>query len=280
MSTRALYVATLLGVLLLAMGLPRMTLLWAAVGGSNASELLAGQSYRATLPPTATDIVHVVMAAQDLDYWIRIQQGLDVTYLKGKSPCSACDPTNESIFFQMPQLYVDGPLYWIRLDEPKYRLNLRPAVEGENAAAPYELILSPKVDLGNDDLQALLTELAPFGVAPTQTSALSFETIAVPSKPQPPSDARLDSTLYGLMIAPDWRDYAAGHGIDLAGLRARVIIELTSPGAVPQATDLLIEARSDTLIRALVPIEQLLALARDPAISMVRLPNRPQAAGS
>jgi hypothetical protein len=273
-----LYVATLLGVLLLALGLPRMTMLWAAVGGSNASQLLAGQSYRAPLPPTATDIIHVVTAAQDLDYWIRIQQGLDVTYLKGKTFCAACNPSQETAFFQTPQLYVDGPLYWIRLDEPKYRLNLRPAVEG--ATSPYELIVSPKVDLGGDDLQALLTELVPFGVAPTQTSALSFEVITVPSKPQPPPDARLDSTLYGLMIAPDWRDYAAGHGIDLSGLRARVIVELHSPGAVPQAADLLVEARSDTLIRALVPIEQLLVLARDPAVSMVRLPNRPQPAGS
>lgn len=279
MSTRALYVVTLLGVLLLALGLPRMTLLWATVGGSNDSALLAGQSYRTALPPTTTDMVHIVMAAQDLDYWIRIQQGLDVTYLKGKTPCSACDPTHEAVFFQMPQLYVDGPLYWIRLDEPKYRLNLRPAAEGQKATSPYELVVSPKVDLGGDDLQGLLTQLAPFGVAPTQTSALSFEAIAVPSKPQPPADARLDSILYGLMIAPDWRDYAVGHGIDLAGLRARVIIELTSPGALPQAADLLVEARSDSLIRALVPIAQMLVLARDPAVSLVRLPNRPQAAG-
>lgn len=277
MPTRTLYLAALLAMALLVVGLPRMTLLWATVGGSDSSQLLAGQSYRAPLPPTATEIVRVVEAAQNLDYWIRIQQGLDVTYLKGKTPCASCDPTQEALFFQTPQLYVDGALYWIRLDEPKFRLNLRPAAEGQNAAAPYELIVSPKVDLGGEDLLALLTELAPFGVAPTQSSALSFEVMAVPSKPRPPAGARLDSILYGLMIAPDWRDYAAAHGVELSGLRARVIVELTTPGAIPQgAADLLIEARSDSTLRALVPIHQLLSLARDPVVSLVRLPSRPQ----
>jgi hypothetical protein len=276
MSTRTFYLAVFLGVVLLAVGLPRMTLLWATVGGSESSQLLAGQSYRALLPSSATDIGQLVLTAQNLDYWIRIQQGLGVTYLKGKTLCTACDPSQEARFFQPPQLYVDGALYWIRLDEAKFRLNLRPAAAAQSSTSSYELIVSPKVDLGSQDLSALLTELAPFGVAPTQTSSLSFEVLAVPSKPQPPAGARLDSTLYGLMVAPDWYDYAAAHGIDLSGLRARVIIELVTPRTLPQLPNLLVEARSDNLIRALVPIQQLLTLADDPAVAFVRLPNKPQ----
>ncbi len=278
MSSRMLYLTALLGaVILLAWGPLRGTLFWPMVGGSASSELLAGRSYRAPLPSSSTDIVRIVQAAQNLDYWIRIQQGLNVTYLKGNKPCSACDPAQETSFFQTPQLYTDGLLFWIRLDEPKYRLNLRPAASEPNSPGGYELIVSPKVNLAEGDLQSLLTGLAPFGVAPTQTGALSFSVINVPAKPRPPAGARLDSTLYGLMIAPDWHDYAAAHGIELSGLRARVIVDLATPGVQPQGVaDLLVEASSPERLRALVPIEQLLALARDPAVSLVRLPNRPQ----
>jgi len=255
--------------------------LWAEMGASGAADVQGQRHYRALLAPQPINIIDVIETAQQLDYWIRIQTEQNVTYLKGQTPCSACDPASEEAFFTPPQLYVDGQEFWIRLDEPDFRLNLRPSHE---VPASYELIVSPKlpkVELDAEDLSAIGEALGPFGLLPAQTDSLSFEPLIPVAKPAPPEGVRLDSVLYGLMLAPDWTDYAHEREIELSGLRAVVLIELTSADAeLPEGLDLVIEARSAQLVRAQALIHRLGELARQPTVAFVRLPSRPQPPGS
>jgi hypothetical protein len=236
--------------------------------------------FRALLPAPTTDIVRIVQTAQQLNYWIRIQTDTDVTYLKGSMPCSICDPAEEDRFFLPPRLSVDGRWFWLQLDEPGWRLHLRPSTQ---RPGDYELIVSPKLPktaLTDGDLDQITATLTPFGVLPTQTASLKLEPYIPPAKPEPPADARIDSVLFGLTLAPDWATYAAQNGIERSGLRVRVVIELSSPDtALPEALELVIEARSARLVRAQALIHRLVDLARDPAVAFVRLPSRPQPAG-
>jgi hypothetical protein len=249
--------------------------LWSGMGGAEAAIVAAQHHYRAALPPQPVEIIKIIETAQGLDYWIRIQVGQDVTYIKGQTPCTACDPNREEEFFLPPQLHVDGGWFWIRLDEENWRLNLRPSPQ-----ASYELIVSPKLPkttLTTEDVEEIAATLGPFGVLPIQTASLEFEPLIPQSKPIPPEGVRLDSVLYGLMLAPDWKDYAQVRQIELSGLRAVVIIELATPGAqLPEGLDLIIERRSIGLVRAQALIHRLAELARDPAVAFVRLPSRPQ----
>jgi hypothetical protein len=251
---------------------------WAGTNSPGAAAFVDAQRhFRALLPPQATDILHVIQTAQERDYWIRIQTGLDVTYLKGQASCTACDPAQEAQFFTPPQLYVDGLNFWVRTDEENWRMNLRPAYSMPMA---YEVIVSPKLprtEISPADLDQIASRLRSFGL--NQTASLSFEPLIPIDKPEPPEGARIDSVLYGLLLAPDWKDYASANGIDLSGLRARVIVELSSSEAeLPDALQLVVEARTGNLVRVQVLIHRLVELARDAAVSFVRLPSRPQPA--
>ncbi len=232
--------------------------------------------FRTVLPLAPVDVVGVVRTAQQQGYWIRIQTGTDVTYFKGMTPCSACDPSQEATFFVPPWLVVDRQWFWLHRDEPGWILHLRPS--GEQTGS-YEMIVSPKLpktELTSDDLEGIVGVLAPFGLLP-QTPSLTLEPYIVPAKPAPPEGVRLDSVLYGLVLAPDWTLYARERGIERSGLRVRVVIERSAPGALPSpAWELVIEAESEGFIRAQALIPRLVELARDPAVGFVRPPTRPQ----
>ncbi|MFB6286057.1 MAG: hypothetical protein ABEK03_05730 [Candidatus Bipolaricaulia bacterium] len=242
------------------------------------SSVDAERHFRAVVQTPSTDVVDVIETAQQQGYWIRIQTDQDVTYLHGSEPCSSCDPGQESQFFEPPQLIVDGQRFWIRLDESQWRVNLRPAPQ----TSGYEFIVSPKLpktSLSSDDLDRILEALAPFGVVPTQSASLQLEPMTQPRKPVPPDEAQIDSVLYGLTQAPDWMDYAERQNISLSGLRAEVIVELTSAEAsLPDGIDLVATSRNGALISAQARIDQLVRLASAPSVAFVRPPSRPQPA--
>ena len=234
--------------------------------------------FRALIPTPSANVVSVIGTAQQLGYWIRIQTGQDVTYLQGGQPCPSCDPSQESQFFQPPQLIVDGQGFWIRLDQPQWRVNLRPATQ----TAGYEFIVSPKLpktSLSDNDLTAILEALAPFNVLPRQSASLQLETMIQPTKPVPPEGARIDSVLYGLTLAPDWMDYAQQQNIGLSGLRAKVVVELTSAQAsLPENVELIATSRTGALVSAQARIDQLVRLASAPSVAFVRMPSQPRPA--
>ncbi len=221
------------------------------------------------------DISAIAARAQALGFWIRVAQDGEVFYLHGNQPCTTCRPEEEASFFDFPQLYLDDGLFWTRIDAPEYRLNLRPSAE---LLGFYEVTLLPKMELSLAQAEEIacgwLEQLAI-----TPGSSLSFTLQRIPEKPRPPEGVRLDSVLYALALAPDWADFAASRGLDLLGMRIKVVVELQVPGAQLGDYHQIEEARTDDLIRVLIPVSELLRLAQDPVVKFVRLPYQPQPAG-
>ena len=243
-------------------------------GGIRGESLSADSFYKAAFPLPQPDIATIAERAQGLGFWIRIEQGFNVTYLHGAELCNTCLPEDEESFFGLPQLYLDGELFLVRLAEERYRMNVRPSAE---KARMYEVIVRPITKLKRAEVeQEALGWLRRLGIV--QTASLDFIELVPEEKPQPPAGLRLDSLLYALTLAPDWHDFARERGLALFGMRIKVIVELASPDAVLQGYHLIEEARSENLMRVLVPVSELLRLAEDPAAGFVRLPYVPHEA--
>ncbi len=237
--------------------------------------LLAGRYYRVSLSLSDPVIAAVIEAAKQAGFSVRIAEGTRVSYFIGTIPCIDCTPENERTRLVFPQLFVDDALFWMRAEESLARYNVRPALGG------YELIIAPKVTasataiLGEIGIRLVQLKLLRDPALPLNVEQLSI----VPGSklPKPPDGVRLDSLLYGLMLMPDWYDFATQNRLELWGLRVRVILELVSPNAqLALGHNLIIEARSPSgLMRVLVPIHQLATLASDPAVKLVRPPFQP-----
>ena len=238
--------------------------------------LTAGSYYRVVLPQTASfNVPKIIEGAKRLGFWIRMQEGLIVTYFKGSELCTSCDPLKEPEFFRTPSLYVDAGLFLVRIDEPKLFFNVRPVVGSKGS---YEIIANPKANLEAKEAEDLIVgKLLQLGVLESAIP-LSFELLKTQDKSKPPAGLPLDSTLFALTQAPDWHLFAARNNVELSGLRARVIIELKTPDAQLQSTaNIIILSRSASgLIRALVLIPELIEVAKDPAVKFVRLPSQPK----
>lgn len=238
--------------------------------------LLAGKFYRVALPSIESDLAKIIESAKHAGFSVRIAHGTTVTYFLGTQPCPDCTPENERERLVFPHLFVDGELLWLRAEGLLSKYNLRPAQSGS-----YELIVSPKTTVSAaailDEIGRGLVQLAILSdpMLPLTTEELTVVPGVKP--PKPPEGARLDSVLYALMLMPDWYEFAPQHKLELWGLRVRVIVELVSPEAQLAPThNILIEARSPSgLMRVLVPIHQLVSLASDPAVKLVRPPSQP-----
>jgi hypothetical protein len=238
--------------------------------------LLAGKYYRVLLPRIESDLHKIIESAKQAGFSVRIAQDSTVTYFLGTQPCLDCTPENERERLKFPHLFVDGALLWLRADGLLSKYNLRPA-----QSEGYELIIAPITTVG---ASAILDEIGQrfvqLSVVPEPTLPLTVEELTVVpgvKPPKPPEGVHLDSVLYTLMLMPDWYEFAPQNKLELWGLRVRVIVELVSPEAQLAPThNLIVEARSPSgLMRVLVPIHQLITLARDPAVKLVRPPAQP-----
>lgn len=238
--------------------------------------LLAGRFYRVVLSSIESDLAKIIKLAKQAGFSVRIAQGTTVTYFLGTQPCLDCTPENERERLAFPHLFVDGELLWLRAEGLLSRYNLRPSPQ-----EGYELIIAPTTTVSAsailDEIGLKLTQLA---IVSNPTLPVTVEELTVVpgvKPPKPPEGVRLDSVLYALMLMPDWYEFAPQNKLELWGLRVRVIIELVSPEAQLAPThNIIIEARSPSgLMRVLVPIHQLMRLASDPAVKLVRPPYQP-----
>ncbi len=236
--------------------------------------LLAGKFYRIPLSSIEPDLTKIIEFAKQAGFSVRIATGPTVTYFLGTQPCLDCTPENERERLAFPHLFVDSALLWLRAEEMLSRYNVRPAVSGG-----YELIIAPKT---TTSASAILNEiglkLVQLAIVPNPLLPLTVEELTVVPGVKPPKPpVRLDSVLYALMLMPDWYEFAPQQRLELWGLRVRVIVELVSPQAQLAPThNIIIEARSPSgLMRVLVPIHQLVMLASDPAVKLVRPPAQP-----
>jgi len=103
---------------------------------------------------------------------------------------------------------------------------------------------------------------------------------AVHERHKPPKELKLTSILYELAIAPEPERFAKEHGISLTNGKVRVFISFNPNSLRPERDRLaehytiVVEKKDDTLIRALVPVERLIALSKESVIWSIRLPDR------
>lgn len=249
--------------------------------GADAAAVDAERHFRAALTLAPASTVQMVQSAQELEYWIRIQTGPDITYFDGTEACTECDPAQESLFFVAPRLYVDGARFWLNHVSEDLEINLRPL--NETPQVQYELIVSPilpKTALNADDITAINGILSQFGLLGSPVTLDALEIFVPTTKNAPPEEARIDSVLFNLIAQPDWIDYATLNQIGLSGFRARVLVELAAPSAqLPEELDLVIESQSENFARVQVMIHRLTELATHSAVGFVRLPSTPQPPG-
>lgn len=94
---------------------------------------------------------------------------------------------------------------------------------------------------------------------------------------KPPQEyAKLASVLYRLVQSPNRCDFAEKHKLYLFEDKVRVVIELISGcDELREDYGMVVEKRGENLIKALVPIEQLLYLAVDACVGFIRPPHVP-----
>ena len=96
---------------------------------------------------------------------------------------------------------------------------------------------------------------------------------------KPPKELKLSSLLYDLAIDPEPEKFAKKHGIFLTEGSVRVYISF-NPTPINLERDTLaenynfmVEKKSNDILRALVPIDQLISLSKESAVWSIRLPD-------
>jgi len=168
-------------------------------------------------------------------------------------------------------LVVDGDRFHLHAVGDAYSYTVRPDEAG------YELVIAPAARIPIvDTLQTVLLSLQDLGIVGTNLSMdfRSFDKLSIKGPP-PPQGAAIDSVLYDLVIAEDWFAEAAANGITMAGLRAEVVAEKIPGAQIPQEFTLYVVSETENVAKLLMPIEQLVLLARSGGIGYVRLPYHP-----
>jgi hypothetical protein len=89
-------------------------------------------------------------------------------------------------------------------------------------------------------------------------------------------EGKLQRGLFDLATAEDPEALARKKGLELYPM-VRVVLELQGPESeLPEGFSLIVEDRVDGTVQALVPIGQLLELAKRPEIRYIRLPVKPR----
>jgi len=224
--------------------------------------------YVFSLGPAAIDVNSLVQTASASAISVAIYTGSAYDlYREG----TAIETTLGDLLGDPKTLVVDGARFRLRVAEAAYFYTVRPGETG------YDLVISPAIRVPIvDTLQTVLLSLQELGVVGTDLS-MSFRSFDKSSikGPPPPQGAAIDSVLYDLMIAEDWFAEAAVHGITMAGLRVEVVAEKIPGARIPERFAAYVAGETENAAKLLMPIEQLVLLARSEGIGYVRLPYQP-----
>jgi hypothetical protein len=179
-----------------------------------------------------------------------------------------------SLLVESRVLVVDGERFVLHSVVAGVAYALRPAVGGA------ELVISPTQEIPViDALAAVFSELQTLGILGLAIDLESVQSFPADSLKGPavPVGIALDSVLYDLVVARDWFAYADAKGIVLFGLEIEVVAEKLAGAAFPAAFVPYIVSETDRLAKLVLPIDQLVPLAKESAIGYVRLPLQPVA---
>jgi len=97
---------------------------------------------------------------------------------------------------------------------------------------------------------------------------------------KPPKELKLSSILYELAVAPEPEKFAKKHDIFLTEGKVRVFISFNPTSSNSERDKLAenynyaVEKKSHDLLRALVPVNSLIALSKESVVWSIRLPDR------
>jgi len=240
-----------------------------SVGASDSStEFLQTHYYLLPLGQVAADVDAVCRAAQSSGFSVISYSADSAEAYRGDDPVSTA-PT--ALLSDRSLLVIDGDRFLLRQPGEGFTFSVRPSEEG------YELVIDPQQDLVMSDvLGPVLTSLQSMGIVGDEVS-LNVQAFAKEDLkgPTPPSGIPIESTLYHLLIARDWFDFAATRALSVVGLRVEVVAEILPGAALDPAYTAYVVEEGQGLAKLLLPIDRLLALARSSAVGYVRSPYRP-----
>ncbi|MCX6094319.1 MAG: hypothetical protein NTY63_05785 [Candidatus Bipolaricaulota bacterium] len=218
-----------------------------------------------------TDVQTLSQAAQSAGYVVITFSGDTATAFRDSKPAEG---DIAALLGEAHVLVLDGDRFLLHSELSGISYSLRPAAKG------MELVISTEQDTTVfDALAAIFGELQDLGVLGMNIdleAAQSFSATSLKGPVAPPGVA-LDSALYDLVVARDWFSYATDKGVPLSGLRIEVVAELAAGATFPEAFAPYVVSETDRLMKLVLPIDQLVPLAKEGAIGYVRLPLHPVA---
>jgi len=241
-----------------------------AVAVGQGTALTASNYYIFALQETSTDLNALSIAVQSDGFTVvRYENGAAAVQQGGQlSPIA-----EDEALMSSHLLVLDESRFLLRAEEADYTYTLRPSSSG------LELVFSPAVDVSFDALLNVLFDVQALGLIGAEMDFGYPETYVRDALkgPAPPADLRIDSDLYGLMVAEDWFAFAGVKAISLVGLRVEVVAEVQPGALIPAQFFQYVVSESESLVELLLPIEQLAALAGSSEVALVRQAYQPVA---
>jgi hypothetical protein len=224
--------------------------------------------YLLSLGQIAADVDSVRQAAQSSGFSLVVYDGDSAQGFRGHDPVTA---TAETVLSDDRLLVVDSGRFFLRQSGDGFIFSVRPTENG------YELVVDPLQDLSMSDvLGSVLAVLQSMGILGNEAD-LNVQAYARNDLkgPPPPAGVAIESTLYSLLVARDWFDYATTKGLALVGLRVEIVAEILPGASLAEPFTSYVVEQVEGLAKLSLPIDQLLALARSSAVGYVRVPYRP-----
>lgn len=220
----------------------------------------------------AADAQTLSSAAAEKEWDVLVYSGDTVSVLRDAQTGST--NVQQMLLSSDRLLVVDGDRFYLRAVGAPLTFALRPGTAGR------ELIVSSResIDLV-EALTQIMTSLEEIGIAEMDVDLDGYRTVVRnplkgPAAP-PEIAAKLDYTLYGLLVSEDWFAYARQKGLALLGLRIEVVVEKTPGSTLPVAFAANVVSETSQLASLVVPVDRLVALALSSGIGYVRLPYVP-----
>jgi hypothetical protein len=217
------------------------------------------------------DVQTLSQTAKSAGYAVVLFSDGSATTFRGAEPTAQ---SVSSLLAENHVLAVDGERFVLHSEVAGVAYSLRPAADGA------ELVISPTQETPViEALAAVFQELQMLGILGLGIDLESVQSFPVGSLKGPavPAGVALDSALYDLVVAEDWFAYADAKGIVLFGLGIEVVAEKLAGVAFPEAFVPCIVSETDRLAKLVLPIDQLVPLAKQGGVGYVRLPLQPVA---
>ena len=245
-----------------------LTLTFPLYGADVPTTFAASHYYILSLEEMSVDLSALIQTTQSAGYSLIQYDGDTATISRGGETVDADVAT---VLGDEYVLLVDGSRFYLREIGEAYTFTVRPAEVG------YELVINPQQELSiNDTLTSILMTLQQLGIPSIEVNLESSSFAKADLKgPAAPAGVFIESTLYGLTVAEDWFAHAAAKGLVQVGLRIEIIAEKV-PGGVLDAefADYVVE-ETESLVKLLLPIDELLTLAKSSSIGYVRIAYQP-----